>query len=169
MSKAKADNLTDKQEMFAQCVALKGMSFTDAYREAYNVGKNTKDKTVWDNAWILKEKTEVAQRIEDLRQQKLQAVLLDTSQILQMYNAIATANIEDAYDEEGNFHIDRLPKGCIKQVRRNKEGKIIGAELYDKQKSLDKIADLYGVGDKIQTTSRGIDIKFRDDIEDYSE
>jgi len=169
MSKAKADNLTDKQEMFAQCVALKGMSSADAYREAYNVGEKTKNETVWVNACQLKSDTKVSQRIEELRQQKLESVLLDTSQILQMYNAIATANIEDAYDEEGNFHIERLPKGCIKQVRRNKEGKIIGAELYDKQKSLDKIADLYGVGDKIQTTSNGIDIKFRDDIEDYSE
>ena len=169
MSKAKADNLTDKQEMFAQCVALKGMSSADAYREAYNVGKKTKNETVWVNACQLKSDTKVSQRIEELRQQKLESVLLDTSQILQMYNAIATANIEDAYDEEGNFHIERLPKGCIKQVRRNKEGKIIGAELYDKQKSLDKIADLYGVGNKIQTTSSGIDIKFRDDIEDYSE
>jgi phage terminase small subunit len=145
------------------------MSSAAAYREAYNVGKNTKDETVWVNACQLKSDTKVLRRIEELRQQKLEAVLLDTSQILQMYNAIATANIEDAYDEEGNFHIERLPKGCIKQVRRNKEGKIIGAELYDKQKSLDKIADLYGVGDKIQTTSSGIDIKFRDDIEDYSE
>jgi phage terminase small subunit len=145
------------------------MSSAAAYREAYNVGKNPKDETVWVNACQLKSDTKVLQRIEELRQQKLEAVLLDTSQILQMYNAIATANIEDAYDEEGNFHIERLPKGCIKQVRRNKEGKIIGAELYDKQKSLDKIADLYGVGDKIQTTSSGIDIKFRDDIEDYSE
>lgn len=169
MSKAKADNLTDKQEMFAQCIALKGMSSAAAYREAYNVGKNTKDETVWVNACQLKSNAKVLQRIEELRQQKLESVLLDTSQILQMYNAIATANIADAYDEEGNFHIERLPKGCIKQVRRNKEGKIIGAELYDKQKSLDKIADLYGVGDKIQTTSSGIDIKFRDDIEDYSE
>ena len=169
MSKAKADNLTDKQEMFAQCIALKGMSSADAYREAYNIGEKTKNETVWVNACQLKSDTKVSQRIEELRQQKLEAVLLDTSQILQMYNAIATANIEDAYDEEGNFHIERLPKGCIKQVRRNKEGKIIGAELYDKQKSLDKIADLYGVGDKIQTTSSGIDIKFRDDIEDYSE
>ena len=169
MSKAKADNLTDKQEMFAQCVALKGMSSADAYREAYNVGEKTKNETVWVNACQLKSDTKVSQRIEELRQQKLESVLLDTSQILQMYNAIATANIEDAYDEEGNFHIERLPKGCIKQVRRNKEGKIIGAELYDKQKSLDKIADLYGVGNKIQTTSSGIDIKFRDDIEDYSE
>lgn len=169
MSKAKADNLTDKQEMFAQCVALKGMSYADAYREAYNVGEKTKQTSLWNMAYETKENPLVSCRIEELRKQKLDAVLLDTSQILQMYNAIATANIEDAYDEEGNFHIERLPKGCIKQVRRNKEGKIIGAELYDKQKSLDKIADLYGVGDKIQTTSSGIDIKFRDDIEDYSE
>ena len=168
MGKAKENNLTDKQENFARCVALKGMNYSDAYRECYDT-KTECGNTIWSNACQLAQKTNVAQRIEELRSMQLKEVMLSTSQILQMYNNIATANIEDAYDEKGNFHIERLPKGCVKQVKRNKNGKIIGAELYDKQKSLDKIADLYGVADKIQTTTDSIEISFNDELEDYSE
>ena len=168
MGKAKENNLTDKQENFARCVALKGMNYSDAYRECYDV-KTENPNTIWRTAYGIYKNSKVNARIEELRSIKLEEVMLSTSQILQMYNNIATANIEDAYDEEGNFHIERLPKGCVKQVRRNKEGKIIGAELYDKQKSLDKIADLYGVADKIQTSTDSIEISFNDELEDYSE
>lgn len=168
MGKAKVNNLTDKQENFARCVALKGMNYSDAYRECYGT-KGMKPSSIWSNACQVAQHTKVSQRIEELRSKKLKEVMLSTSQILEMYNNIATANIEDAYDDEGNFHIEWLPKGCVKQVRRNKEGKIIGAELYDKQKSLDKIADLYGVADKIQTSTDSIEISFNDELEDYSE
>lgn len=168
MDNAKENNLTDKQENFAQCVALKGMNYSDAYRECYDV-KTENPNTIWRKAYDISQNGKVSARIEELRSMQLKEVMLSTSQILKMYNNIATANIEDAYDDEGNFHLEWLPKGCVKQVRRNKEGKIIGAELYDKQKSLDKIADLYGIGDKLQTSADGVEIKFRDELEDYSE
>ena len=165
---AKADNLTDKQEKFAQCIALKGMNYTVAYRECYDA-ENMKDGTVWTQACLLAQNQKVAKRIEELRQMQLKEVLLSTSQILSIYNNIATANIEDAYDEEGVFHIERLPKGCVKQVRRNKDGKIIGAELYDKQKSLDKLADIMDIGSNVQTTTDGIEVRFSEDLTEYSE
>ena len=60
--------LTDKQEKFAQAVALEGMTYSDAYRSAYNTDKMT-DKSVWDASSKLAGHTEVSQRISVLREQ----------------------------------------------------------------------------------------------------
>jgi phage terminase small subunit len=168
MGKAKEDNLTNKQENFAQCVALKGMTLTDAYKECYDT-KTENQNSIWRTAYQIYENPKVYARIEELRAQQLKTVMLSTSQILRMYNNIAMANIEDAYDENGEFHRERLPKGCVKQYRRNKDGKIIGAELYDKQKSMDKLADIMDVASNVQTTTDGIEVKFKDELTEYSE
>ena len=169
MARKKNENgLTDQQERFAQCVALKGMNYSDAYRECYNT-KTDNESTVWNNAYMTANRVEVKARIKELNEQQLQSVMLSTSKILEMYNSIAMANIEDAYDENGEFHRERLPKGCVKQYRRNKDGKIIGAELYDKQKSMDKLAEIFDVNSKVQTTTDGIEVKFKNDLEGYSE
>lgn len=58
--------LTVKQEKFCQNIA-KGMSQSDAYREAYNTTKG-KDKTVWENASRLMSDSKVTARIEELKQ-----------------------------------------------------------------------------------------------------
>ena len=58
--------LTAKQEKFCQNI-VKGMSQSDAYREAYNTGKG-KDKTVWENASRLMNDSKVTARIEELKQ-----------------------------------------------------------------------------------------------------
>lgn len=60
--------LTDKQERFAQCIALEGMNNSEAYRECYNTD-NMKDSSIWDCASKLRSNTEVAHRIEELKAQ----------------------------------------------------------------------------------------------------
>lgn len=58
--------LTAKQEKFCQNI-VKGMSQSEAYREAYNTAKG-KDKTVWENASRLMSDSKVTARIEELKQ-----------------------------------------------------------------------------------------------------
>lgn len=60
--------LTDKQERFAQCIALEGMNNSEAYRECYNTD-NMKDSSIWDCASKLRSNTEVSHRIEELKAQ----------------------------------------------------------------------------------------------------
>ena len=60
-------DLTAKQEGFAQSIAYQGMNQSDAYRANYDCS-NMADTTVWDNAYTLTNHTEVAPRIEELRQ-----------------------------------------------------------------------------------------------------
>lgn len=58
--------LTAKQEKFAQCVALEDMTYTDAYKTAYNT-ENMADKTVNEQACILANNPKIAARIAELR------------------------------------------------------------------------------------------------------
>lgn len=59
--------LTDKQEKFAQCVALEGMSLSDAYRSAYDTSR-MKDKTVNERASVLAKDNKIRARIDELRE-----------------------------------------------------------------------------------------------------
>lgn len=58
--------LTDKQEQFAKAIALDGMSYSDAYRSAYDT-KRMSDKTVNEKASLLKDKDKIRARIKELR------------------------------------------------------------------------------------------------------
>ena len=57
--------LTAKQEAFAQAVAS-GLSYSDAYRSAYNVGPNTPGTTIWDEASTIARHSLVSPRIQEL-------------------------------------------------------------------------------------------------------
>ena len=58
--------LTEKQERFAKAIALEGMSYSDAYRSAYDT-KRMSDKTVNEKASRLKDEDKVRARIKELR------------------------------------------------------------------------------------------------------
>lgn len=58
--------LTEKQERFAQAVALEGMTYSDAYRSAYDTSKMS-DKTINEKASLLKGNDKVRARIKELR------------------------------------------------------------------------------------------------------
>lgn len=58
--------LTPKQEQFAKAIALDGMSYSDAYRSAYDTSKMS-DKTVNEKASLLKDSDKIRTRIKELR------------------------------------------------------------------------------------------------------
>lgn len=60
-----ADKLTAKQEGFALSVA-EGNSLAQAYRDNYNVGKDTKPETVWRKAVEVMQNGKVTARLEEL-------------------------------------------------------------------------------------------------------
>ena len=59
--------LTAKQEKFAQSVALENMTYSDAYRSAYDTSKMT-NKTVNEKASLLKDNAKIKARITELRE-----------------------------------------------------------------------------------------------------
>ena len=58
--------LTAKQEKFAQCIALEDMTYTDAYKTAYNA-ENMSNKTVNEQACVLAKDPKISARIDELR------------------------------------------------------------------------------------------------------
>ena len=58
--------LTQKQEQFAKAIALDGMSYSDAYRSAYDTSRMS-DKTVNEKASLLKDQDKIRTRIKELR------------------------------------------------------------------------------------------------------
>lgn len=69
-----SDDLTPKQMLFARSVAA-GMSLSDAYREAYNVGERTKGTTVNQKASQLAKREHVRDRINQLVAAREQGIL----------------------------------------------------------------------------------------------
>ena len=67
--------LTPKQEQFAKAIALDGMSYSDAYRSAYDTSSMS-DKTVNEKASLMKDKDKIRTRIKELREQ------IDTPKIM---------------------------------------------------------------------------------------
>lgn len=57
--------LTQKQEKFAKAIALDGMSYSDAYRSAYDI-KRMSDKTINEKASLLKDQDKIRARIKEL-------------------------------------------------------------------------------------------------------
>lgn len=75
MSEQQIQKLTEKQEGFAQDYVLRGMTKADAYRNNYDCSKMA-EQTVWSNCVALAKNPQVALRIQELIQQRRDA--LDT-------------------------------------------------------------------------------------------
>lgn len=73
MSEQRIQKLTEKQEGFAQDYALKGMTKADAYRKNYDCS-GMLEPTVWSACVRLAKETHVAARIQDLLQQRRDAL-----------------------------------------------------------------------------------------------
>ncbi len=62
--------LTEKQENFALEYVLNGGNASGAYRKAYDVGEDTLEATVWNNAHEVMKNPKVSARIDARRKQK---------------------------------------------------------------------------------------------------
>ena len=62
-----ADKLTLKQEAFAMAYVESGNA-SEAYRTAYDVADTTTDNTINSQAWKLRKKPKIAQRILELQE-----------------------------------------------------------------------------------------------------
>lgn len=108
--------LTDKQEKFCQNI-IKGMTQSDAYRDAYNVREGTKDSTVWNNSSQLMADTQVAHRIKELRNQIADEICYTQAdcwrQIQEAYNI--------AKSKEDSQAMRACADSCAKLLGLNKE------------------------------------------------
>lgn len=91
--------LTAKQELFVQGVVLEGMTYSDAYRAAYNAERMT-DKTVNEKACLLAGEDKIRARMDELRGELLTPKVMTAQQRLEYLTRIV-----DGTEKETEAHI----------------------------------------------------------------
>lgn len=89
--------LTAKQEKFAQNI-IEGMSQADAYRNAYSV-KRMSDNAIYREASLLMGNPNVAQRIEELRDQLAKPSIMSAQERLEWLTGIIKSDEETTADK----------------------------------------------------------------------
>lgn len=93
--------LKGPREVFAHAV-VKLNDQSKAYREAYKVRPNTKQKSVWERASKVASDDKVASRIEFLRSQVAAEAVVDAAWVLKRLMILAGSDIRTLLDEQGN-------------------------------------------------------------------
>ena len=109
------NTLSVREEKFCECV-LSGMSYSDAYREAYKPQKAS-NKTINEKASRLMAQDKIRSWVEDMRararESYMQQLILNEEGVLQELTRIATGTQEyPSYDMFGN---ERLRAPSVKQ------------------------------------------------------
>lgn len=74
--------LTDKQERFAQCIALEGMNQTEAYKECYEAN-NMSDNAIYVEACRVAQNSKVSLRIDELRREMAKDSIMSAQERLE--------------------------------------------------------------------------------------
>ena len=90
--------LTEKQERFAQAVALEGMTYSDAYRSAYDTSRMS-DKTVNEKASLLKDNDKVRARITELRENLVGKKIMSAQERLEWLTQLIQSEKESTGDK----------------------------------------------------------------------
>lgn len=152
--------LTEKQEKFVQGL-LKGLSQREAYKQAYDTSKIT-DKTVDEKACRLFKNDKVRARYNEIHDKVIykmeQEGIISHEKILKEIASIAFDDINNYLEYKRNpdskFGIDILVKDSntidtknISEVSIGKDG--FKFKLYCKDVALYKLAEIYGIKDKV--------------------
>jgi phage terminase small subunit len=154
-----ARELTSKQEAFALAV-VRGLNYTDAYREAYNVAR-MKPETVNRNAAALAKRSKIATRIEALRAEVAADVKVEVGQVIRESARLGFADIRtivtwdgDAVSLRPSSELTDDDAAAIKEIKvtrfitRQKDGSETEREtrevkMHAKDASLDRLARLF--------------------------
>jgi phage terminase small subunit len=90
--------LTEKQERFAQAVALEGMTYSDAYRSAYDTSRMS-DKTVNEKASLLASNDKIRARITELRENLVGKKIMTAQERLEWLTSLIQSEEESTGDK----------------------------------------------------------------------
>lgn len=89
--------LTQKQEKFCQNI-VKGMSQSDAYRDAYP-GTKMSDKSIWEKSSTLSKNVKVRERIKELRDAQAVPAIMTLNERLEWLSKLIRSKKEDTSDK----------------------------------------------------------------------
>lgn len=90
--------LTPKQEAFCKAIVYDGMSYSDAYRTAYNAEKMT-DKSINEKASRLKDEVKISARIKELRVEMDSPRILSAQKRLEWLSQLIESEEETTTDK----------------------------------------------------------------------
>lgn len=124
--------LTDKQEKFAQAVALEGMSLSDAYRSAYDTAR-MKDKTVNEKACVLAKQDNITARIDELRASVVSPKIMSAQERMEwLTELIGNANVGTADRLRAIDIMNKMQGEYVQKVEANVQQEVtINVELVD--------------------------------------
>ena len=124
--------LTEKQERFAQAVALEGMTYSDAYRSAYDTSRMS-DKTVNEKASLLKDNDKVRTRITELRENLVSKKIMTAQERMEWLTEVVKSNEETTSDKMKAIDIMNKMQGeYVQKVEADvKQEFTINVELVD--------------------------------------
>lgn len=171
---SKEDRLTVKQEKFCQKYVECGNAF-EAYKFAFNT-KTKRDQTVYTDACELRKIPKISRRIEYLKNNLAEAAGITFLQILKEHQKIAfcdATKFRKGWMTLKEFEqLTPDDRACIKKIdtkqtkRMTADGEevideYVRIECYDKQKSLESLANLLGYNQpaRVEVTGRnGVDL-----------
>lgn len=124
--------LTDKQEKFAQAVALEGMSLSDAYRSAYDTAR-MKDKTVNEKACVLAKQDNITARIDELRASVVSPKIMTAQERMEwLTELIGNANVGTTDRLRAIDIMNKMQGEYVQKVEANVQQEVtINVELVD--------------------------------------
>lgn len=97
LSEERRNMLTQKQEQFCQNI-VKGMSQSDAYRDAYP-GTKMSDKSIWEKSCTLAKSVKVKARIKELRDMQAVSKIMTAQERLEWLTKIIKSKKETTTDK----------------------------------------------------------------------
>ena len=160
--------VNEKQLYFCRSYALSGDA-VQSYSDAYGC---TNKKTTYTKAMNLLELEHILGCVAYFKDAQRKRMDIRDDRILAEYAAMAFSNVADLFDEDGNAlpikdlpeHTQRaIKKVKVSQVKQKKfedangeeiilESSVVEIDFHDKQKSLDRIAEIQGLISKEEKT-----------------
>ena len=157
----KKKELTPKQEKYCQ-MYVKYSNKSVAYRKAYNT-ENMKPESVHQKAFEVHNNVKIQLRIEELQKQLEKRNALSLDKVVQALSEIATFDIQDIYDDDGNVKpLSEIPKSArmaiqsvksfeIGSDKKGTKATIRYVKLLNKLEAFDKLMKHFGGYEKDNT------------------
>ncbi len=148
--------LTPMQEAFCvEFVRSPGVCATEAYRKVYDV-RNSTAKSVWNMAYKLVKRPNVAARIVELRANAVRKQELSIDMVLEV-RCIAFVNSRTLFDAEGNLlPVSEIPDATWRAVASLQvlaDGSV-KVKLFDKMQALERLIRILGIFEKDHAQKR---------------
>lgn len=133
-------SLTGRQEVFAVAVG-KGLSQSDAYRQAYPKSLKWKQTAVHERASRLAANAKVSARIAEVRSIIVDATALEANRILRELGRLAASDIGRVIDETGRIklphELDPETRAAVASFEIDEMGRV-KYKFWDKNAAIDK-------------------------------